>query len=181
MVLKGKGVVMGGTGPWPTVEELVPLYYAALFRYAYRLAGSAGEAEDLTQETFCTAQAKRGQLRDPEKVKSWLFSILRNAYLHRERHRKRLRAVPLAELDGLCAGRADSELPLIEPERLQQALSTLPEEYRSPLILYYFEEFSYREIADHMHVPLGTVMSRLARAKEHLKRRLTERGDGSET
>lgn len=172
---------MGGTGPWPTVEELVPLYYAALYRYAYRLAGSAGEAEDLTQETFCTAQAKRGQLRDPGRVKSWLFSILRNAYLHRQRARKRLRAVPLADLDGFAAEAADSELPLVEPGRLQEVLGALPEEYRSPLILYYFEEFSYREIAEHMGVPLGTVMSRLARAKEHLRRRLATRDDESET
>jgi len=180
MVLTHKGVVMGGTGPWPTVEELVPLYYAALFRYAYRLSGAVGEAEDLTQETFCTAQAKRGQLRDAGKVKAWLFSILRNAYLHRQRHRRRFRAVPLEGLDGFCVAPADPELPLIEPKRLQDALNALSEEYRSPLILYYFEEFSYREIAEHMGVPLGTVMSRLARAKEHLKRRLTVT-DASET
>ena len=173
MVLKGKGLVMGEDRPGPTVEELVPLHYAALYRYAYRLSGSAGEAEDLTQETFCTAQAKRGQLRDPERVKSWLFSILRNAYLHKQRSWKRLRAVSVEDLDGLCATPAEGELPLIEPALLQEALNSLAEEYRSPLILYYFAEFSYREIADHMQVPMGTVMSRLARAKAHLRRKLS--------
>jgi len=172
MVLKGKGLVMSADRPGPTVEELVPLHYAALYRYAYRLSGSAGEAEDLTQETFCTAQAKRGQLRDPERVKSWLFSILRNAYLHKQRSRKRLRAVPVEDLDGFCATAAEGELPLIEPARLQEALNKLAEEYRSPLILYYFEEFSYRDIAEQLKVPMGTVMSRLARAKQFLKDRL---------
>jgi RNA polymerase sigma-70 factor (ECF subfamily) len=158
--------------PSPTIEELVPLYYAALYRYAYRLAGSAGEAEDLTQDTFCTAQAKRSQLRDPARVKSWLFSILRNAYLHGRRGRKRLQAMAPAELDGFALTADDSELPLVESHRLQAALNALPEEYRSPLILYYFEEFSYKEIAEQMGTPIGTVMSRLARAKEHIRKRL---------
>ena len=94
---------MGGTGPGPSVGELVPLYYAALYRYAYRLSGGAGEAEDLTQDTFCTAHAKRSQLRDPARVKAWLFSILRNAYLHRQRTKKRLKVAPLADLDGFAA------------------------------------------------------------------------------
>ena len=63
-------------------------------------------------------------------------------------------------------------LPEIEPQRLQEVLNELPEEFRTPLILFYFEEFSYRDIAEQMEVPLGTVMSRLARAKAHLRSRL---------
>jgi RNA polymerase sigma-70 factor (ECF subfamily) len=63
-------------------------------------------------------------------------------------------------------------LPPVEPERLQQALNDLPEAFRTPVILYYFEEFSYRDIAGQMEVPLGTVMSRLARAKAFLRGRL---------
>ena len=65
-------------------------------------------------------------------------------------------------------------LPDIDPERLQQALNELPETFRTPIILYYFEDFGYREIAEQMDLPMGTVMSRLARAKAHLRVRLGE-------
>jgi RNA polymerase sigma-70 factor (ECF subfamily) len=64
------------------------------------------------------------------------------------------------------------DLPEIEPERLQEALNDLAEGFRTPLILYYFEDFSYRDIAEQMDLPLGTVMSRLARAKAFLRSRL---------
>jgi RNA polymerase sigma-70 factor (ECF subfamily) len=63
-------------------------------------------------------------------------------------------------------------LPAVDPERLQEALNELPEVFRTPIILYYFEDFSYRDIADQMDLPIGTVMSRLARAKAHLRGRL---------
>ena len=82
--------------PGPTVEELVPLYYTALYRYAYRLTGNSSDAEDLTQETFCSAHAKRTQLREPERVKSWLFSILHNAFLVRQRKHRQASFAPEA-------------------------------------------------------------------------------------
>ena len=63
-------------------------------------------------------------------------------------------------------------LPEVEPQKLQEALSELPEMFRTPVIMFYFEEFSYRDIAEQMEVPLGTVMSRLARAKAYLRARL---------
>ena len=58
------------------------------------------------------------------------------------------------------------------PQRLQQVLNELPEEFRTPVILFYFDDFSYRDIAEQMDLPIGTVMSRLARAKAHLRARL---------
>jgi RNA polymerase sigma-70 factor (ECF subfamily) len=150
---------------------LVEDHYGGLYRYAYRLTGSASDAEDLTQETFCQAQLKWSQLRDKARVKGWLFSILRNAYLHR---RRALRHEGLVSLDGVAepAERTAEPLPEVDPHRLQQALNEMPEEFRTPIVLYYFEEFTYRDIAEHMDVPLGTVMSRLARAKAHLRSRL---------
>jgi RNA polymerase sigma-70 factor (ECF subfamily) len=162
---------MGLPGSQRNVERLVDEYYASLYRYAYRLSGSAPDAEDLTQEAFCTAQRKLGQLRDPTRAKSWLFSILRNAYLHRRRADKHQHLVPVDSLADVAEPPPDP-LPPVEPERLQQALNELPEVFRTPIILYYFEEFSYRDIADQMDLPLGTVMSRLARAKAHLRARL---------
>jgi RNA polymerase sigma-70 factor (ECF subfamily) len=79
--------------------------------------------------------------------------------------------VPLDSVPDLI-DRLPEPLPEIESQRLQLVLSELPEEYRTPLILFYFDDFSYRDIADQMNVPVGTVMSRLARAKAHLRARL---------
>jgi len=153
------------------MQELVRLHYEALYRYAYRLSGSANEAADLTQEAFCQAQAKFGQLRDTTRAKAWLFSILRNTYLHRVRDARRDKLVPL-DYVGDLPERPPEQLSEIDAQVLQEALNQLPEEFRSPLILYYFDDFSYRDIAEHMAVPIGTVMSRLARAKAYLRAKL---------
>jgi RNA polymerase sigma-70 factor (ECF subfamily) len=162
---------MATHGRQRTVEALVEEHSAALYRYAYRLTGAAADAEDLMQETFRKALEHLSQLRDLGRARPWLFSILRNAYLHRIRSDRQERRVSLDEVGDL-AEPLPEPLPAIDPERLQEALNELPEVFRTPIILYYFEEFSYRDIADQMDLPLGTVMSRLARAKAHLRGRL---------
>jgi RNA polymerase sigma-70 factor, ECF subfamily len=167
-------------GSQRVVQKLVEDYYRALYRYAYRLSGSANDADDLTQETFCKAQLNLSQLRDAARAKAWLFKILRNAYLHRRRAEQHQHCCSLEDV-GEVAEPAAEPLPEIDPDRLQQALQELPEVFRTPIILYYFEEFSYRDIAEQMDLPLGTVMSRLARAKAHLRARLLpamELGEG---
>lgn len=154
-----------------TVHRLVETYYAPLYRYAYRLTGCGSDAEDLTQETFCKVQQHLGQLRDLARAKPWLFSILRREYLRRIRDDKHQLALPL-DVVGDLAEPPSEPLPEIDPEQLQAALGELPEVYRTPIILYYFEDFSYRDIAEQMDLPIGTVMSRLARAKLFLRDRL---------
>ena len=158
---------MGMPGSPQTVQRLVDEHYVALYRYAYRLSGSSADAEDLTQETFCKAQLNFAQLRDPARAKPWLFSILRNAYLHRVRAEKQQACVSLEGVGDLAEPLPES-LPDIDPEQLQQALNELPEVFRTPIILFYFDDFGYREIAEQMDLPIGTVMSRLARAKAYL-------------
>src|SRR5215213_560014 len=117
------------------LHQLIDAHYEALYRYAYRLSGTAADAEDLTQETFGKAVSRLPQLREP--------------------------------------GRAEDETtPEIDPARLQKALDELDEGFRTPIILFYFEEFSYRDIAEQMDLPIGTVMSRLARAKAYLRAKL---------
>lgn len=153
-----------------TVERLVEEHYTALYRYAWRLSGSEADAEDLTQETFCKAQDHLSQLRDSTRAKAWLFRILRNAFLHRTRS-KRQKEVCLDDVDELAESLPE-HFPEIDPEQLQQALDELPEHFRTPILLYYFEEFSYRDIAEQMDLPIGTVMSRLARAKTYLRTKL---------
>lgn len=158
--------------------QLVDAHYEALYRYAYRLTGSDADALDLTQEAFEKALTRLPQLREPDRAKAWLYRILRNAYLHKVRDQKRHRVVPLDAVGDL-PGRPEAELPEIDPARLQQALDDLDETFRTPIILFYFEDFSYRDIAEQMDLPIGTVMSRLNRAKAYLRSRLCppEAGD----
>ncbi len=161
---------MSDAGP-ESVTELVEMFYESLYRYACRLSGSAADADDLTQETFCKAQAQFKQLRDRNRAKPWLFSIVRNLYLHKLRIAKQFVTLPLDSVAELPENVADT-LPEIDSEQLQQALGEIPEVFRTPVILYYFEDFSYRDIAEQMDLPIGTVMSRLARAKGFLRQKL---------
>jgi RNA polymerase sigma-70 factor (ECF subfamily) len=152
--------------------HLVERHSAQLYGYAYRLSGSAADAEDLTQHTFLTALEKWHQLEDESRVRPWLFAILRNAYLKQRRLLVTARVVPL-EAAAEPAIEADDNVE-VDEERLRNALADLAEDFRTPLILFYFQEFSYREIAQMLDVPIGTVMSRLSRGRAQLKRFLAE-------
>src|SRR5262249_54787699 len=91
--------------------------------------------------------------------------------LHRLRADRQQRCISLEGVGDLPEP-SHEPLPPVDPEQLQQALNELPEVFRTPVILFYFEDFSYRDIAEQMDLPLGTVRSRLARAKAHLRERL---------
>lgn len=162
---------MGASGNRRGIASLVEQHYESLFRYAYRLSGTQADAEDLTQEAFYKAQSQLNQLRDPDRARPWLFSILRNAYLQRARSDRAHRQVPFESV-GELASEPQPETPEIGSEQLQRVLNELPEGFRTPVILFYFEEMSYRDIADQMELPIGTIMSRLARAKAHMRHRL---------
>src|SRR5580693_8764967 len=116
---------MGAASPG-SVDELVELFYEALYRYGFRLSGSAADADDLTQETFCKAQAQFKQLRDPNRAKPWLFRILRNVYLLRMRSTQQHPTISLDAVGELPESVPDA-LPEIDPQRLQQVLNELPE------------------------------------------------------
>ena len=153
----------------PVMAGLVEQHYRALYRYAYRLCGNVADAEDLTQQAFPQAQKCLCQLRSTASARGWLFAIARN--LHLKQRRTRL-PVCWTELDDLGATACTPSHVLpggVDPEGLQHALDRLPDVFRIPLLLFYFEELSYREIAQQLNVPLGTVMSRLARAKAGLR------------
>lgn len=154
------------------MASLVEQHYVLLYRFAYRLSGSAADAEDLTQQTFLAAQAHLSQLRDERQSKSWLCTILKNCYLKSIR---KSTAVSVCSLEQ-SAEPADrgSEVKKFDSEKLQQALNALPVEYRIPLVMFYFDECSYKEIAKQLQTPMGTVMSRLSRGKGLLKRLLSE-------
>jgi RNA polymerase sigma-70 factor (ECF subfamily) len=149
------------------VLQLVASHHQAVYSYAYRLTGSVHDAEDLTQQVFLIAQRKIGGLRDVGNAKAWLLAILRNVFL-RDRQRRR----PALATDLVVNMEQLRESPPIDGDdvdQLQVALNQLPEASRVVLAMFYFEECSYKEIAERLEMPIGTVMSRLARAKEALR------------
>jgi RNA polymerase sigma-70 factor (ECF subfamily) len=155
-------------------ENLVRLYYRDLYRFGLSLSASEADACDLTQQTFYIWANKRHQLRDPSSVKSWLFTTLHREFLKICRRQKRFvdesaeEAIENApEVSADCVNRIDSQT-------LLRILGEIAEDFRAPLVLYYMEDLSYKEIADVLALPLGTVQSRIARAKIQLLRRLSE-------
>lgn len=155
----------------PDVAQLAIEHHAALYRYAFRLTGSVQDAEDLTQQTFLAAQQGLGQLRAPDAARGWLFTIMRNAYLKTRRRPPPLAAAPLGVDVNEVAAESVEETD-VDPERLQQALDSMSDEYKLVVLMFYFERQNYREIAAALDIPIGTVMSRLSRGKEQLRRRL---------
>jgi RNA polymerase sigma-70 factor (ECF subfamily) len=152
------------------IGQLVAEHHQPLYRYAYRLSGSKADAEDLTQQVFLIAQQKIHQVRDTECRRGWLFTVLRNCYS--KSFRGRLPTVD-SEFD-LNSVPAETVECAIDSEQLQVALNTLGDEFKVVVLMFYFEQRSYREISESLEIPLGTVMSRLARGKSHLRRLLCE-------
>lgn len=154
-----------------TIDQLIDSHSRFLFGYAYRMAGSISDSEDLTQQTFLIAYQKLSQLRSSSAARSWLCAILRSCWLKSIRRNQPMPAsnleIELTEflMDGVQEFDFDSQA-------IQNALQELPPDYRLVLLMYYFEGLSYQEIADKLEVKMGTVMSRLSRAKERVRQRL---------
>ncbi len=164
---------MSESQPAVDLGSLISAHHAELYGYAYRILGKRDLAEDMTQQTFLQAQAKLAQLRDPASARGWLFSIMRNAIQMTWRQGKRL-PVETGEVN-LDQLPIDDEPAEFDHERLQAALNELSDEHRLILVLFYFEECSYCEISQRLNLPMGTVMSRLSRAKSQLRTRLLAR------
>ena len=159
-------------GPVVDIAGLIAAHHASLYRYAYRLTGVAADAEDLSQQTFLIAQQKLHQLREAERAAGWLFAILRSCYLKWRRKRFPM-ASSVADLEMGEVPQPEAELRAVDSEELQQVLGELNEDLRLILLMFYFEELTYKQIAEELDVPIGTVMSRLSRAKQKLKDRLS--------
>jgi len=155
-------------------ESLVTRYYKALYQFAYSLTHSEQDACDLTQQTFYTWAAKGHQLRDVSKVKTWLFSTLHHEFLNSRRRHKNFPHFELSVLEG--------ELPVITPELVNRldsqdvigALSQVDPVYQAPVALFYLEDYSYRDIAAILEVPIGTVKSRISRGMQQLYRQMSD-------
>lgn len=142
-----------------------------LYRVALAWCGDAMLADDLAQDTVATAIAKRGQLRDPQCLRAWLYRILNNKwYRHLQLHRNdgEMPDTVLSEEAGPSA--RCQELELVR--QVRQAVAALPEKERQVISLVDLEELSYCDVAAALNIPIGTVMSRLHRARRHLLDRL---------
>lgn len=160
--------------------QLVDAHYVPLYRFALSLTKSSSDAGDLTQQTFFIWAKKGEQLRDASKAKSWLFTTL-----YREFLRGRRRAEHVTSLEDLGPVDSDPAAPEVDvvtgmdASLVVEALQEVDEVYRAPLTLFYMEELSYREIADALDVPIGTVMSRLSRGKAQLRAALARKEAGT--
>jgi RNA polymerase sigma factor (sigma-70 family) len=155
-------------------EELVDAHYQALYRFAMSLSRDTATACDLVQETFCIWAAKGDQLRDRSKAKTWLFTTLHREFLSLRRRSSRYSDEPLDEeaAEAIHSPEENADRQL-DGQRALEILSALDETYRAPISLFYLQQHSYKDIAEILDVPIGTVMSRLSRGKELLRRKMT--------
>jgi len=155
--------------------ELVDQHYEPLYRFGYSLTRSPDHAADLVQETFCIWAQKNGQLKDRSKAKTWLFTTLYREFLGQRRKRARFSDEPLDEktLNENCDNDDQSERQM-DGQRVVELLGEMDEMYRAPLALFYIQQHSYKEIAEILEVPIGTVMSRLSRGKDLLRKRMVQ-------
>jgi RNA polymerase sigma-70 factor (ECF subfamily) len=172
-----------GQNETPTLQDEALAHIDALYRTAYRMTGNAADAEDLVQETYLRAFRSLHQFRAGTNLRAWLFKILTNAFINE--YRKRSRQPRNTSLDDVedyylythlidsgiqpSSTRPEDEvLASITDEDVVRALEALSDEFREVVLLADVEGFSYREIAEIMEIPVGTVMSRLHRARRRL-------------
>lgn len=163
----------------PTFEELAMPLFDSLYNYARWLAREPAEAEDLVQETYLKGLRGFRSFAPGTNFKAWMFRIQRNTFLT---SRTGLRAVPPLSIDDepeevmqLAAGGGTPETRLFaraNMEVLQEAMAVLPLPFREVLLLSDVEELSYKEIAETLSLPIGTVTSRLLRARRKMREAL---------
>jgi RNA polymerase sigma-70 factor (ECF subfamily) len=167
-------------------EKLFQRSQRRAYNLAYRLTGNATDAEDVTQDAYVRAWNNFSNYDSSRSFEGWLFRIITNRVIDMRRRQKR---VPMYSLDTPIQGDEDGQMlahefaapdsnpeqlvvgPIME-ERLQQALAALPADYREAILLCDVEERSYQEIADSMDCAIGTVRSRIHRARVMLRKHL---------
>ncbi len=171
--------------------QFAPQLYSA----ALRMTRNPADAEDLVQETFLKGYRAYGSFQAGTNLKAWLYRILTNSYINRYRQaQRRPDEIDLGEVENLylyrrlndqtAGGAAQSAEDLVlesfVESEVKEAVESLPEHFRLPVLLADVEGFSYKEIAEILDIPIGTVMSRLHRGRKQLQKRLWEfaRGRG---
>ena len=160
--------------------QLVDAHYTPLFRFALSLTKNASDAGDLTQQTFFIWAKQGHALREEGKAKSWLFTTLYREFLRIRRRGDRMTA-----LEDLGPVESDPPAPEVDmvtgmdASLVVEALQEVDEVYRVPLTLFYMQDLSYKEIAEMIEAPIGTVMSRLSRGKAQLRAALARKEAGA--
>ena len=168
---------------WDFEAAAMP-YLDPLYNAAYRMARNPQDAEDLVQETYLKAYKYYDKFEEGTNLKAWLFKILKNTFINS--YRKKQQAPPKADFadieesfetivrdDGNAARTPEEELlEKVLDEDVQQAIEELPHDYRMVVLLADLEGFAYKEIADILEIPVGTVMSRLYRGRRLLEEAL---------
>jgi len=160
-------------------------YASQLYSAALRMTRNPADAEDIVQETYLKAYRAYDTYKEGTNLKAWLYRILTNTYINRYRKlQRRPSEVELGELQDLYLfkrlGEAsgaersteESVLEAMVDTDIKAALESLPEKFRMPVLLADVEGFSYKEIAEILDVPIGTVMSRLHRGRKALQKKL---------
>jgi RNA polymerase sigma-70 factor, ECF subfamily len=151
------------------ITSIAARFYSALYRFAVSLTRSETDAADLVQETFLALTQRSHQIRDFSQIKSWLFTTLRREFLRTIRRRKLYLEVEfLPDIHDLSTSYLEP-WRFLDARIVLDALLQVDEPYRATLARFYLCEFSYKEIAETLKIPIGTVMSRLSRGKEQLK------------
>ena len=160
--------------------QLVDAHYTPLFRFALSLTKNPADAGDLTQQTFFIWAKQGHALREEGKAKSWLFTTLYREFLRIRRRGERMTA-----LEDLGPVESDPPAPDVDVVTgmdaglVVEALQEVDEVYRVPLTLFYLQDLSYKEIAEMIEAPIGTVMSRLSRGKAQLRAALARKEAGA--
>ena len=176
--------------PATFAEQAMPLM-SSLYTAALRMTRNPADAEDLVQETYLKAYRAFASFEAGTNLKAWLYRILTNTYINAYRAKKRRPEQAdvddvedlylyrhLGGLEGATAGRSaeDELLDHLTEGEVKEALESLPEQFRIAVLLGDVEGFSYKEIAEILDIPIGTVMSRLHRGRKALQKRLYDFG-----
>ncbi|MDG1357382.1 MAG: RNA polymerase sigma factor [Akkermansiaceae bacterium] len=153
-------------------EELIDAHYQALYRFAYSLAKNPDAAADLVQQTFCIWAQKGHQLKERNKAKTWLFTTLYREHLAIARRSRRFVDSSADEVEYQLPTHQDDNARTLDGKRAIALLSELDETFRAPLTLFYIQQHSYKEIAEILEVPMGTIMSRISRGKKQLRQKM---------
>jgi RNA polymerase sigma-70 factor (ECF subfamily) len=165
-------------------EELALPLFDSLYNFACWLTHSRDEAEDLVQETYAKALRGFGSYQQGTNFRAWMYRILHNAFLNSRAGLQLARSVSLDEEGAAAAMPVETETPeslllgRADEELIRAALEELPVIFREILLLCEVEEMSYQEAADALSIPMGTVMSRLARARRALREAARKRMPG---